>query len=493
MSNLAKVLEALSPEQRELFMLRLSKAGKGQAVPGPEQGVITGEVPFIQDWFFEQNFPDAHHWNVSTLLEVRQPIDPAQLRRVVGHLLLHHDALRLRFVGQGARRRSFIVAPDDDAVPFHYHDLSHIPEHEQPAAVESLAAQYQGSLNLSEGPIIRVVYLDLGAGRPGRLFVVIHHLASDIISLQIFLEDLHTAYGQLAAGEAVTLPAKTTSFKELIERCAVYAKTRDPREDSVYWLSLPWEKIAPLPVDYPHEPADNNDESADAFGEVLSAEETNTLLREVPRLYSTKTVTLTALMQTLARWSGVHTHIIDLVGHGREVVVEGIDLSRTVGWIAGGTRLVLDIEGASGPGETLARVDAQIQREEAHRMKEGRLGFDSLRYHCGDAEIMEKIRSLPKAQVLFNFQGQSFQKKWTQQQPGPDLIVSARESKGANCHPQCVRHLLIEVAANVYGEKLVFEWRYSKNVHRRSTIEELAGSYISSLKSLISYCQSSSR
>jgi non-ribosomal peptide synthase protein (TIGR01720 family) len=493
MNNLSKVLETLSPEQRELLILRLSKDGKRRVVSPPEQGVITGEVPFVQDWFFEQNFPDAHHWNVSTLLEVRQPIDPALLKQVVGHLLLHHDALRLRFVEQESRRRSFIVAPDGDAIPFHYHDLSHIPEHEQTAAVESLAAQYQGSLNLSEGPIIRVVFLDLGAGKPGRLLVVTHHLASDIISLQILLEDLHTAYRQLAAGEAVALPAKTSSFKELIERGAAYAKTRNPLEDSVYWLSLPWEKIVPLPVDHPHEPAENNEESADLVGAVLSAEETNTLLREAPRLYSTKTVTLTALMQTLARWTGAQAHVIDLVGHGREIVVEGIDLSRTVGWIAGGTRLFLDIDGASGPGETLATVDAQIQREEAHRMKEGRLGFDSLRYHCGDAEIMKKIQSLPKAQVLFNFQGQSFQKKWTQQQPELALIVNARESKGPTCHPHCIRHLLIEVAANVYGEKLVLEWRYSKNAHRRSTIEMLIENYISSLKSLISHCQSSLR
>lgn len=490
MNNLSKVLETLSPEQRELLTLRLSQAGKHQAVSTPEQGVVTGEVPFIQDWFFELNLIDEHQWNITTLLEVRQPIDPALLKQVVRHLLLHHDALRLRFVGQGSPRRTFIVAPDDDAIPFHYHDLSHLPEHEQPAAIESFAAHYQGSLNLSEGPIIRVVFLELGAGRPGRLLVVVHHLGCDFISLQILLEDLHTAYRQVAAGEAVKLPAKTTSFKELIERCSAWAKTRDPFEDSAYWLSLPWAKIAPLPVDYPHEPAENNDESVDTVGAPLGVEETNTLLREVPRLYSTKTVTLTALMQTLARWTGVHTHVIDLAVHGRETVVEGIDLSRTVGWISGGTRLVLDIERASGPGEALAIVDAQIQREEENRMKEGRLSFDSLRYHSGNAEIMKKIQSLPKAQVFFNFQGQAFDKKWTQQQPEAALIVQASESKGPSCNTRNLRHLVIEVNANVYGEELVVEWRYSKNVHRRSTIEMLAENYISSLKSLVSYCQS---
>ncbi|MET0622902.1 MAG: condensation domain-containing protein [Pyrinomonadaceae bacterium] len=493
MNNLSKVLETLSPEQRELLTLRLSKASKHQPVSTPEQGVVTGEVPFIHDWFFEGNMIDEHHWNITTLLEVRQPIDPVLLKQVVGHLLLHHDALRLRFVGQGSPRHSLIVAPDDDAIPFHYHDLSHLPEHEQPAAIESFAAQYQGSLNLSEGPIIRVVFLELGAGRPGRLLVVIHHLGCDFISLQILLEDLHTAYRQLAAGEAIKLPAKTTSFKEFMERWHAWAKTRNPVEDSAYWLSLPWEKIVHIPVDYPFDPAENNDESVDTVGAPLGVEETNALFRGVPRLYSTKTVTLTALMQTLARWSGVHAHIIDLAVHGREPVVKGIDLSRTVGWISGVTRLVLDIEGASGPGEALALVDAEIQREEVHRMKEGRLTFDALRSHWGGPEIMKKIQSLPQAKVFFNFQGQAFEKKWTQQQSGSALIVQARESKGPSCNPRARRHLIIEVNANVYGEELVVEWRYSRNVHSRSTIETLAENYISSLKSLISYCQASLR
>jgi non-ribosomal peptide synthase protein (TIGR01720 family) len=491
MNNLSKVLETLSPEQRELLILRLSKAGKRPAVSAPEQGVVSGEVPFIQDWFFNLNMIDAHQWNITTLLEVRQAIDPALLKRVVGHLVAYHDALRLRFDVEGPRRRTFIAAPDDDAIPFHYHDLSHIPEHEQSAAIESCAAQYQGSLNLSEGPIIRVVFLELGAGRPGRLLLVIHHLGCDFTSLQILLEDLHTAYRQLAAGEAIKLPAKTSSFKELIDRSSAYAAARNPHEDSVYWFSLPWEKVAPLPVDYPHEPEENNDESVETVGVVLDAEETNTLLREIPRLYSTKAVALTALMQTLAGWTGVHTHVIDLAIHGRETMVKGLDLSRTVGWLAGGTRLVLDIEGASGPGEALAIVDAQIQREEAHRMVEGRLGFDALRYHCGDAEVMKKIESLPKAQVFFNFQGQAFQKKWTQQQqPEAALIVQASESKGPSCNPRNKRHLVLEVNANVYGERLVLEWRYSRNVHRRSTIEMLAESCVGSLRSLISYCQS---
>ena len=136
MSTLTKVLVELSQQQRRLLALRMMKASKERGIGQPEQGVITGDVPFIQDWFFEQNFPDPHHWNVSTLLEVRRPLDPRVLSEVVGRLLLHHDALRLRFVREDDGWRSFIAAPDA-AVPFHHHDLALVPEPEQPAVIEA--------------------------------------------------------------------------------------------------------------------------------------------------------------------------------------------------------------------------------------------------------------------------------------------------------------------------------------------------------------------
>ncbi|NJL23452.1 MAG: hypothetical protein HC895_25760, partial [Leptolyngbyaceae cyanobacterium SM1_3_5] len=69
-----------------------------EAIAAP-QGKVTGAVPLtpIQHWFFEQNLADAHHWNQSLLLEVRQAIDLKILARSIAHLIAHHDALRLRF------------------------------------------------------------------------------------------------------------------------------------------------------------------------------------------------------------------------------------------------------------------------------------------------------------------------------------------------------------------------------------------------------------
>ena len=64
-----------------------------------EQDIVTGPVPLtpIQHWFYEQQLPDLHHWNQAVLLEVQHELDPGLLEQALQALLVHHDALRLRF------------------------------------------------------------------------------------------------------------------------------------------------------------------------------------------------------------------------------------------------------------------------------------------------------------------------------------------------------------------------------------------------------------
>jgi len=63
------------------------------------QGLVTGSLPFtpIQHWFFAKNLPEPHHWNQAFLLEVPPNLNPDLLQQALQQLLLHHDALRLRF------------------------------------------------------------------------------------------------------------------------------------------------------------------------------------------------------------------------------------------------------------------------------------------------------------------------------------------------------------------------------------------------------------
>src|SRR5262249_15336011 len=89
----------------------------------------------------------------------------------------------------------------------------------------------------------------------------------------------------------------------------------------------------------------------------LSPEDTEALLRGAPTAYRTAAndVLLAALAWALSRWTGRSTVSIDLEGHGREDVLDGADLSRTVGWFTPMYPVTLDLgarptRGTSGSG-----------------------------------------------------------------------------------------------------------------------------------------------
>src|SRR5574338_1473845 len=190
-----------------------------------EQGLVTGPVALtpIQEWFFEQEVSEPHHFNQTLLLEVKEALDAQLLAEAVREIVLHHDALRLRFERSESGWKQY-HADATEAVSFTKFDLSAVAANEQSAAIEAEAARVQASLNLTAGPVLRVVYFDLGADHAARLLLVCHHLVVDGVSWRILLADLQEAYAALAAGAAVQLPAKSSSFQQWSEALTEYAR-----------------------------------------------------------------------------------------------------------------------------------------------------------------------------------------------------------------------------------------------------------------------------
>jgi len=263
-----------------------SVAGRGPAVQA-EQGLVEGPVPLtpIQHWFFEQEIPSRHHWNQSLLLEVKGRLNGEALKQAVAALLRHHDALRLRF-RHGPAGWEQENSCDENGVVFSSIDLSRVADSEITTTIETTTAALQASLNLTTGPLVRIVYFDCGPHRSGRLLFVIHHLAVDGVSWRVLLEDFQTAYTQISAGQPVQLPPKTTSFKYWAQRLENYAQSAEVREELQYWQTLAERPALPLPVDFPG--GENRERRAHTIGVALTEAETEALLRDVPAAYRTE-------------------------------------------------------------------------------------------------------------------------------------------------------------------------------------------------------------
>ncbi|KST68652.1 non-ribosomal peptide synthetase [Mastigocoleus testarum BC008] len=462
-------------------------AGKATTNLQAQQGLVTGEIPLtpIQHWFFEQNFVEPHHFNQAMLLEVPSDIKPELLQQGLKQLLVHHDALRLQYV-QHSSQWEQINRDATFSVPFQVIDLSHLEsEEEKIAFITQKANEQQKALNISTGQLVQMVLFQSGTSLPGRLLIVIHHLAVDGVSWRILLEDLTTAYYQLLRGENIQLPAKTTSFKDWSYRLQDYAQGEALRSELKYWLQMTNTFATHLPVDYTHEKSTekffNTVASCDIVSVFLSREQTHKLLQEIPSVYNTQIndVLLTALVQTFAQWTDGNSLLVDLEGHGREDLFEDVDLSRTVGWFTSVFPVLLKLEDLTHLGDILKSVKEQLRQ-----IPQRGIGYGILRYLSPDLNIREQLQTLPQAEISFNYLGQ-----FDQTQLGNGWKF-ARESHGEIHSPLGQRSHLLEIDGLIINGQLQLDWRYSKNIHEKSTVEGLANCYLQALETIIAHCLS---
>jgi non-ribosomal peptide synthase protein (TIGR01720 family) len=436
-----------------------------------EQGAVDGEVPLIpiQHWFLQQGWSEPHHFNQAVLLE-GEDLSPALVEQAIAHVVRHHDALRLRFAHTATGWRQAHAA--DGEAGFEHVELNGLDPSVQVNALSARAEQLQASLDLAAGPLVRAALFDLGPGGQ-RLLIIIHHLVVDAVSWGILLEDLHTAYEQLARGAAVRLPAKTTAFKHWAEQLAVDAHSDEARRELDYWQGVPWSRGGALPRD--HHAGVNSVASARSVEVSFGTAETQALLQEVPAVYHTQIndVLLTALVEAFAPWTGRRSLLLDLEGHGREALFADADVSRTVGWFTSLFPVLLEVNEADDAGSALKRVKEQLRAIPRHG-----IGYGILCHLGGGADL-----PAPAAEVIFNYLGQVA--------AGAEPFRLAPESAGSPHSPQGLRPYLIEVNAGLFDGRLRMRWSYSTAVHAESTITALAERFISRLRDLVAHCATS--
>jgi amino acid adenylation domain-containing protein/non-ribosomal peptide synthase protein (TIGR01720 family) len=442
-----------------------------------EQGIVTGPLPLtpIQHLFFEQDFSERHFYNQSALLLLQEKLDPSDFEAAIRRVIEHHDALRLRFRKNGATWQQFNEGLEGET-PFSSIDLSELSAAQHRTVIEEIAARLQRSLDLSQGPLLRVALFEMGVGEPQRLLLIFHHLVIDGVSWRVLVEDLQSALDQERRGERTALPKKTTSFKEWAEGLSQYAESPELKEQAELWLSTQNPNSKRLPVDFPG--ANNTEASSTSITIELGEAETEALLRDVPAAYHTEIndVLMTALVDALSAWTSSRKLLVDLEGHGREDIIPGVDISRTVGWFTTLYPVLLDVSEAASVEEMLAAVKQQL-RAIPHKG----IGYGLLRYLSKDNE---SFKSMPPAEVNFNYLGQ-FDQMVDQPKafsPAPEASGNPRTSEGQRSH-------LLEINGGIADKQLSLAWNYSQNLHRRSTIEQMAQRYLESLKSIIDHAR----
>jgi amino acid adenylation domain-containing protein/non-ribosomal peptide synthase protein (TIGR01720 family) len=455
-------------------------AGTGPQIEA-EQGEVQGQVPLtpIQHWFFAQNLANQHHWNQSVFLELREQLTGDVLQRAIGYVAQQHDALRLRFT-RGVNGWEQIHAAAADGIEFSCEDLTSLSGAEQLLALERRAEELQSTLSLESGPMARAVEFEMGESSNNRLLLLAHHLVVDAVSWRIIVEDLNRACTQLLRGEEVDLGRKTSSFRQWSQRIGAHVQNGGLTADRSHWLNSSRIECGGLPRDFFE--GQNTVGAARTVTVALGSEETQVLLEEVPEVYHTQIndLLIAALGMSLHRWRGAGRIRVDLEGHGREPMFEELDVSRTVGWFTSVYPCVLELGADWGPQEWISRVKEQLRAVPGHGV-----GYGMLRYLSSEPDVQLPLFGQPESEISFNYLGQLHQSARAN-----GLFGSAQESCGSVQSKSGNRAYLLEFVSVVLADRLQLTVRYGEAVHRRETVEALAGDFLDSLRLLINHCRS---
>nr|WP_026423720.1 non-ribosomal peptide synthetase [Actinokineospora inagensis] len=397
----------------------------------PDEGPVSGPVPLtpIQRWFFDTHSAHPNHFDQTCVIDLGTPVQPDALAKAMFALIEHHDALRMRYT----------MAAD--------------------WSQENAPVGESGSVG-EHSPIFLV---ELRGDTTVQLRA--HHLVVDGVSWRVLAEDLRTAHRQALAGERITLPRRTTSFRDWATRLAEHAVAGGFADEADYWAGVA------APADVPRDlDGANTTASERSVTVTLTEDETTALLREVPDAYRTQVndVLLTAFGSALADWTGRRETLVHLEGHGREDLFDRVDLSRTVGWFTTMFPVVLGgfANGANGDWGGALKSTKETLRAIPRRG----IGYGALRHLVG-ADLRGD------ADVSFNYLGR----------------FDGTAELALDAHPESPRPHVLDVVGQVERGRLAITVYYSENLHRAATATAFAESIAAALRGIVKHCAEGGR
>ncbi|WP_459477501.1 amino acid adenylation domain-containing protein, partial [Pseudomonas sp. No.117] len=452
----------LSP--RDLFQYQTLRALAQVAKPlvsESAQGPARGKVALapVQAAFFARSIPNRTHWNQSLLLQAREPLDASRLTAALARLLGHHDALRLRFhEADGQWRQAYAEAAGE---------VLWQRRVDSPEALLALCEEAQRSLDLTQGPLLRALLVELADGSQ-RLLLAIHHLVVDGVSWRILLEDLQRLY----VDATVDLGPRTSAYQAWT--AAQHAQAIQRLEELPYWQSQLEGAATTLPGADPQGTLEYRQQIKLEL--TLDAERTRRLLQEAPAAYRTQVndLLLTALTRAACRWGGTDSLLVELEGHGREET-GGLDLSRTVGWFT--SLYPVRLTAAEELGASIKAIKEQLRA-----VPDKGIGYGQLR-HLAGAEVADRLGALPQPRITFNYLGRF------DGQFGEDaLLVPATEGTGAAQDPGAPLANWLTVEGQVYGGQLSLQWGFSRAMFAEADIQDLVEAFRMELEAVIEHC-----
>ncbi|SHM68904.1 non-ribosomal peptide synthase domain TIGR01720/amino acid adenylation domain-containing protein [Streptomyces yunnanensis] len=498
---------------RDVFVHRTVEAIASVAVPlGAEAETAAtpgiGEVPLtpIAAWFLDRP-GTLDGYNQSSVLRSPAGATESDIAAALQLLLDHHDMLRLRVSATPDGRPGLEVLPQG-AVSARARltrvDIAGLDGARTDAVVAEAAEAARLRLRPGKGNVLEAVWYDAGPDRPGRLLLVVHHLAVDAVSWRTLTADLAAAWQAVVAGAArdtSPLPQVRTSYRRWAELLVADARSAERAAELPLWQEI----LRTEDPQWGYRPLDPDRDTADGVRTLtvtLPAQWTQPLLTTVPTAFhaGVNDVLLTGLALAVAGWraerggAGGSAVLLDLEGHGREQIAENIDLSRTVGWFTSMYPVRLD-PGPVSRYEARAfdapLVDRALKRikEQLRAVPDHGIGYGLLRHL--NPRTRDALGDAVTPQIGFNYLGRYAGSSATGDAGDWQLLFDGGGPRSQD--PDMPVHHVLDINAYTKdlpeGPQLVAGWTWPTDLLKEEDVEELAEGWLRALRAVAEHAQ----
>ncbi|MFY4720713.1 condensation domain-containing protein [Streptomyces sp. LaBMicrA B280] len=341
--------------------------------------------------------------------------------------------------------------------------------------------------------MLRAVRVGRGPARQGRLALVVHHLAVDGVSWRILQDDLRSCWEALASGRAPEPAPVPTPFAHWAGLLRADATSGRRMAEAARWTDT----LRPAPEPLGGVCALDRLDAESAVNRhtlTLPPDVTGPLLTLAPGLVNgtVNDVLLTGLALAVLAWRRPGTGdgdggavLVDIEGHGREEITDGVDLSRTVGWFTTvyPVRFDLglpDLADARAGGATVGAALRQV-KETLRAIPDHGIGHGLLRY--GNSRTGPGLSALGIPEIGFNYLGRfpmGDTADWAAA-PGHDFALDDADAGLPMAHA-------VEVNAAAHegpdGLTLSATWTWAGNAYPADRVRALAEEWFAMLRAL---------
>jgi len=455
----------------------------------PTKGLV--ELTPILAWFFKRKFEEKHHFNHFVIWYSKDGFNETLVKKTFTKIVEHHDALRMIYdVDKNSGLVKQVNRPLKQGELFHL-DVNELNNNKNPQdEIKRELERINREIDLSTGPLVKLGLFRASEG--DYLAVIIHHTVVDGVSWRILAEDFETGYTQAEKGVEIKFQDKTDSFKDWALKLKKYADSSEALKELPFWTNIEKTAIQGLPKDNEIDEERKILQNREILVITIDKDDTEKLKKEVNFAYNTEIndILLTALAMTVYQWCGNDKVSVNLEGHGRERIIEDIDISRTIGWFTSQYPVILNVgmdRDEVVPHEDVLGNTIMQVKENLRRIPNKGIGHGILKYMTAK-EMKKDIEFKIKPEISFNYLGYLGEN---------EEFKDKKRNIHTNFEPSMSPNFDMDYLFDIYGHMgpngLIMYFSYNKYQYKKESAEAFSAIYKKNLLRIIEHCTEKKR